>query len=191
MTLASAIVIASCSPMVYQHGVPNYAVVDANVDGDPYVVRHGQITTTEGWDFVASLAHGRKIHVIKLNFDHEGSDQIAKDRGYDVVYVPIQPEGDMGAWTDIKDTLATPDSANIAKAKATLHYCHEHPLTDFCEVHCTHGQDRTGDVVGEYRVDDDGWTKDAAYREMLAHHFHWELHGLHEHWESFQPRAKP
>jgi protein tyrosine/serine phosphatase len=50
-------------------------------------------------------------------------------------------------------------------------------------VHCTHGQDRTGLIIGLYRLNE-GWTKDAAYKEMLVHHFHSSLHGLHEYWEN-------
>lgn len=174
--------LAACSPMVYTHGVPNlYAV-----DGD-YLYRSGQITSTEGWDYVATLAHGRRVHVIKLNFDAEGQDTIGATRGYTVLYVPIQPEGDQDLATDVWDTFKTPDAANIARAKSELLYCKLHPDTDFCIVHCTHGQDRTGEVVGEYRVDDDGWTKDRAYQEMIAHHYHPELHGLHERWENYQP----
>ncbi len=52
-------------------------------------------------------------------------------------------------------------------------------------VHCTHGQDRTGLVVGVYRVLHDGRTKDDAYQEMIHHNFHPDLHGLHEFWERF------
>ncbi len=176
------VAIAACSPMTYTNGVPNLAVVD----GD-YLYRSGQISSAEGWDYVAKLARGRKIHVVKLNFDVEGQDAIAVARGLLVLYVPIQPEGDQDLETDIWDTFKTPDAVNIARAKSELLVCKLHPDTDFCIVHCTHGQDRTGEVVGEYRVDNDGWTKDRAYQEMLDHHYHPELHGLHERWESYQP----
>ena len=39
-------------------------------------------------------------------------------------------------------------------------------------IHCLHGEDRTGLVVGLYRVYVDGWTPDAAYQEMLEKGFH-------------------
>ena len=66
-----ALLLAACSPMSYTHGVPNLAQVDSNV------WRSGQITTQEGWDYIAKLANGRRVHVIKLNYIHEGSDGIA------------------------------------------------------------------------------------------------------------------
>ncbi len=38
-------------------------------------------------------------------------------------------------------------------------------------LHCLHGRDRTGAMVGVYRVVEDGWSGDAAYREMLIRGF--------------------
>jgi len=174
--------VTACSPMIYTHGVPNLAAVD----GD-YIYRSGQISSQEGWDYLKQLAHGRKVHVIKLNFDAEGSDGPGAPLGFDLIYVPIQPEGDQDLATDVWDTFKIPDGANITAAKSVLLLCKQHPSTDMCVVHCTHGQDRTGEVVGEFRVDDDGWTKQRAYDEMRAHHYHPELHGLHERWENYQP----
>ena len=39
-------------------------------------------------------------------------------------------------------------------------------------VHCKHGEDRTGLIIGLYRVKYDHWTAKAAYSEMLQDHFH-------------------
>lgn len=39
-------------------------------------------------------------------------------------------------------------------------------------LHCLHGQDRTGTVVGIYRMLIDDWTLEDAYAEMLAMGFH-------------------
>ncbi len=175
--------IVACSPMVYTHGVPNLAQVDVSI------WRGGQIQTQEGWDWIAKLAAGRKVHVIKLNFDTEGSDTLATKMGFDLLYVPVQPEGDVGVWDDFLDIWKSPDEANVAKGEAQLAYCKAHPDTDFCYGHCTHGQDRTGYLFGKHRVLHDGWSKDAAYKEMLEHHFHPELHGVHEAWENFNPKS--
>ena len=56
-------------------------------------------------------------------------------------------------------------------------------ITPFTYVHCEHGQDRTGLTIGIYRVQHDGWTKEKAYNEMIAHGFHKSLHGLDDFWE--------
>jgi tyrosine-protein phosphatase SIW14 len=45
-------------------------------------------------------------------------------------------------------------------------------------VHCRHGQDRTGLVIGLERVFNEGWTPSAAWNEMLAHGFHVGFLGL-------------
>jgi len=39
-------------------------------------------------------------------------------------------------------------------------------------IHCFHGEDRTGLIVGLYRVYVDHWTPEAAYQEMLKMGFH-------------------
>lgn len=166
--------------MVYVHGVPNLSMVEPNI------YRSGQITTNEGWDYIAKLANGRTVHVIKLNFDTEGSDELAVKRGFDVKVLAIQPEGDQSVWDDFRSVWATPDPLKVDTALAQLAFCKSHPDTDFCLGHCTHGQDRTGYVFGKHRVLNDHWTKAAAYTEMLTHHFHPELHGVHEAWEQFQ-----
>jgi hypothetical protein len=45
-------------------------------------------------------------------------------------------------------------------------------------VHCEHGQDRTGLVIGLERVFNQGWTPAAAWNEMLEKGFHPEFLGL-------------
>ena len=173
--------LVACSPMVYTHGVPNLAAVHENI------YRSGQITTQEGWDYIASLAHGRKVHVVKLNFNSEGSDELAVKMGFDVHVLAVQPEGDQSIWDDVASVFKGPDQKLLDAGDEVLGECLIHPDTDFCVGHCTHGQDRTGDLFGQFRVKHDGWTKDRAYQEMLDHHFHPELHGVHESWENWQP----
>jgi protein tyrosine/serine phosphatase len=38
-------------------------------------------------------------------------------------------------------------------------------------VHCQHGSDRTGCLVGVWRVKDEGWSYDDAYKEMRKYYF--------------------
>jgi protein tyrosine/serine phosphatase len=180
----SIVACGSCgpiSPMIYTDDVPNLDQVDPNV------YRSGQITTSRGWDTIAKIAAGRKIHVIKLNFDAEGSGALAVARGYDVEALSIQPEGDQDIVDDILGTFKHPDERLVDEAEAILEKAKTTQATDFYLVHCTHGQDRTGYVIGKHRVLHDGWTKAAAYSEMRAHNFHWELHGLEDAWQDWKP----
>lgn len=50
-------------------------------------------------------------------------------------------------------------------------------------VHCKHGQDRTGLVIGLERVFDEGWDPAQAYDEMAARGFHTGFLGLDEYFE--------
>ena len=174
----ACLVLVACSPMVYTHGVANLAQVNATV------WRSGQITTKEGWDYVRQVTRAKRLHVVKLNFDHEGSDAIAIAMGIDVHVLAIQPEGDQSIWNDLRSVFEGPDPTIVDQAEALLVTA---TPDDVWLVHCTHGQDRTGYVIGRYRVLHDRWTKDAAYQEMRDHHFHPELHGVHEAWENFRP----
>lgn len=45
-------------------------------------------------------------------------------------------------------------------------------------LHCKHGEDRTGMMVGLFRVFIQGWTPQDAYREMLDKGFHPILYAL-------------
>lgn len=174
--LATLIVLTACSPMHYTAGVPNLAPVG------PGVWRSGQISSEQGWDTIAKLAGTRRVHVIKLNFENEGSDRMAYGRGWELIYLPIQPEGDTDIWDEIGGLFTEPDEALVAKALAELDACRAHPDTDVCLVHCTHGQDRTGYMVGRLRVSSYGWSAHRAFAEMVAHDFHAEIVGLMTAW---------
>lgn len=179
----------ACSPMVYVHGVPNLAQVS------PEIYRSGQITSDEGWAYIRTLSCAgatrsdgacHPVHVIKLNFANEGSDLGAAALGFTVHELPIQPEGDQDLWDDVKSVYEGPDPGRLDEIERLLESAQP---GEVWLVHCTHGQDRTGYVIGRYRVLHDGWTKDAAYNEMRAHNFHYELHGIHEAWERFKALA--
>jgi tyrosine-protein phosphatase SIW14 len=79
----------------------------------------------------------------------------ASQMGLKLVCIPLSPFH-RPADSDIKQFL------NITKQKA------QNPVY----VHCRHGEDRTGAMVGLYRVMENGWSADAAYREMLSDGFH-------------------
>lgn len=176
LTLLVVAALGACSPMIYTHGVPNLDQVNQGV------WRSGQITTREGWDYLKEVTHAKRLHVIKLNFDNEGDDAIAVAMGIDVHVLAIQPQGDQDLYDELVGVFRLPDPAQLAALEVLLETA---TADDVWLVHCTHGQDRTGLIVGRYRVLHDRWTKDAAYQEMLTHHFHRALHGVHEAWERF------
>lgn len=166
------LLLVCCSPTTYTHGVPNLVQVRFGL------WRSGQVKSVEDWLYLKSL--GVRV-VVKLNFSSEGSDDGARTIGLDVRELGIQPAGDSDMFDAITNTFVHPDESRLAEAERVI------ASGGGVLVHCTHGQDRTGLVIGRERVLFEHWSKDDAYQEMLANNFHAALHGLHESWESFQP----
>jgi tyrosine-protein phosphatase SIW14 len=96
--------------------------------------------------------------VVKLNpgdLDAEGAD--AARLGIRVIYVPLHAA-----------SVGRPRSCpQVERAYAAMRDPANWPLY----VHCTHGRDRTGFLVGLFRERDERWTF-ARVREELAHYGH-------------------
>lgn len=157
--LLVSLLLASCAsvPTTINHDVPNLRLVS------PGIYRGGQPITADGWAYLKGIG---VTNVVKLNRYSEGSDVDAITLGMTVGSFPI----------DIThQVLVKPDSQTVSNAVAAIA-----PGT---YIHCEHGQDRTGLIVGCYRVWRQGWPKDKARKEMLDDGFHTALHGLNDYWE--------
>lgn len=64
-----------------------------------------------------------------------------------------------------------PKDADVNKVLGLLRDSTHFPVL----VHCQHGEDRTGMIIGLYRVEVEGWAPAKAYQEMLAMGFTKEL----------------
>ena len=122
-------------------------------------------------------------HIAKLNFSQEGSDDLAKSIGLDVHDFAIEPRGDLDFIDSIAHTFIHPDLQVIKSANGYINSFYSSCPNGSLLVHCTHGQDRTGFMIGQYRLFSYNWTKNQAYDEMISYHFHPELHGLKEYME--------
>lgn len=142
--------------MTISNGIPNLFAVEQDI------LRGGQPSSV-GWDYLKSQGI---VCVIKLNTEEEGSDAPAEAMGMIVHRFPIP-------WW--RQMLWRPKQSDLQAAVALMK-----PHT---YVHCEHGQDRTGLVVGCFRLSQ-GLTKDDAYAEMLVHEFHPALQGLQGRWNS-------
>ena len=140
-----------------QHGIPNLHTVA------PGILRGGQ-PESEGWEYLRSVGI---TNILKLNTSSEGSDDGAVALGMTVNYFPIDK---------IHQIALKPNPEYVRAAVGKIQ-----PGTF---VHCLHGEDRTGLIVGCYRVWVQGAKKSDAYKEMNALGFHATIeHGLNEFWE--------
>lgn len=73
----------------------------------------------------------------------------------------------MSAWSKPKD-------ADVNRILELLQDKNNGPLL----LHCMHGEDRTGLIIGLRRVFSEGWTPGKAHDEMLAYGFHTALISL-------------
>jgi tyrosine-protein phosphatase SIW14 len=80
-------------------------------------------------------------------------ESAAKEIGLDYYNIPM-------GYTD----------PNLAKVSSVLDIMRD-PARQPVYLHCMHGADRTGMMVGIHRVLSDGWQFDKAYSEMRSHHF--------------------
>jgi protein tyrosine/serine phosphatase len=170
LLLLSLVLLVGCSHTVYVNGIPNLVQVE------PGLWRSGQPTTLEQWRYLQSLGIRK---VVKLNFESEGSDDGAVALGMTVYNLSIQPQGDLDWFDNVANAYVRPDVTKLQQADEIT------KLHDGVLVHCTHGQDRTGESIGRHRVLVDHWSAEDAYAEMLRLGFHPMLHGLHEAWETF------
>jgi hypothetical protein len=143
-------------------GIPHLSQVE------PGVWRGGQPKTPEAW---AYLRHTLGLtNDIKLNTGEEASDQAAVDVGFRLYYFPIDT---------MEQLVEGPDPVAMSNAVARIK-----PGTF---IHCEHGQDRTGLLVGRYRLLE-GTNAAAAWREMTNHGYHPALLGLTRFWREHAPR---
>ena len=86
-------------------------------------------------------------------------------------------------WINLPMGSDPPTSKQVATLLATLKRAPAEPVF----VHCQHGADRTGCMLGIYRVTQDGWTFPRAYAEMRKDGFDPRWNRLRE---AVQIRAK-
>ncbi len=154
--LAGSIFFAGCATRPSVNGVPNFAKVEAGI------YRGGQ-PNEQGWQFLRSLG---VTNVVKLN--REAADTPAE--GMNVYCIPLPP-------ATIWEVFQKPDSNEVSRAVQAM----KHGGT---YVHCQRGRDRTGLVVGCYRMWVEGWSESAAAREMGAMGYRWSIPGLTAFWKS-------
>ena len=156
-------------------GVSNFHVVSH------HIYRGGQ-PTPDGWKALQTL--GVKT-VIRLDFPAEGANDEEQIAVLDLKMKVVDASGSPSTLFD-KGQAPTPEKIRLA-----IERLGDRSLQPIY-VHCLHGQDRTGLIVGFYRVLHDHYSKEEAYQEMLDYGFHPDLFpGLVKVWEDFDGKTLP
>ncbi|NDD92401.1 hypothetical protein EBZ37_09980 [bacterium] len=84
-------------------------------------------------------------------------------------------------------SLFSPSDRHVDEIQAILN----NPSLQPVFIHCKHGKDRTGLMVGIYRVETQGWIPQDAYKEMKAIGFNPILIGLSQYfWSRTEPYSR-
>lgn len=160
-------------------GVPNL------VEFAPKMWRMGQPPDDAAWKELAGriAPNGEQVVIVKLNDEAEGTDDPAEALGWTVVRIPLPPEDDK-PWS----VLLKPEPQDVQRAVQTIFDAHQQGKV--VAWHCSHGRDRTGLVSGLEGRKMFGWSKDQAWKDMLAHGFRWELPDLAAYWLEDVPGLK-
>lgn len=105
---------------------------------------------------------------IKVDLDIENAPAIvAKERS------AAQKDG-LVFKADSFEWMTPPTDAQVDRILKAL----QDPANLPIFLHCHHGEDRTGLLIGLYRVRVQGWPPEKAYQEMLDRGFHPSIHAL-------------
>ncbi|HEY8279760.1 MAG TPA: tyrosine-protein phosphatase [Bdellovibrionota bacterium] len=115
----------------------------------------------EGVTYLKNLGIRTIVSLDNNTSENEDERRFAESLGMKVILLPINP-----MWTINDQTV---NSALEAVRNPQLR-----PLF----LHCKHGEDRTGMLVGLFKAENRGWTAAAAYKEALDLGFHRELFPL-------------
>ena len=117
----------------------------------------------------------RKLAALGVKYDldlEDAGSAIAGER-------PVAQAAGMTFLSKPMSGFWSPDDAQVNSILAVVADPAQRPIF----IHCQHGQDRTGLIVGLHRVFDESWEPAAAYQEMLDNGFHQILVLLNHYFE--------
>jgi protein tyrosine/serine phosphatase len=157
--------------------IPNFAAVNER----QRIYRGGE-PREEGWAYLKTL--GVNI-VVKLNTDKESCDAGARARGMKIIERPITTHQQICGSPDFRRTIER--AVREMRRGSVFVHCGSDSRSKPNSFHALFdlqgGQDRTGLVVGCYRVWVEHTKKEVARAEMKSFHFHaLLLPGLRNFW---------
>jgi len=122
----------------------------------PYLYRGGEPTET-GLEQVKKMGVATIIDLRGAGPDTKIEKEQAEKLGMHYANLPMDSRAPSNEQVD--QFLHAVEKAKAANADKAVF------------VHCQHGSDRTGCMVGVWRVTHDGWSYDKAYEEMRKYYF--------------------
>jgi protein tyrosine/serine phosphatase len=129
---------------------------------DPKALPNFQEVTTNTYRGGAPTREGLRtlqkmgVHTIidlRIEKKAQGEKKVAEEMGFTWIHLPMGREA--------------PTKKQVDTFLATLANAEDEPVF----VHCQHGADRTGCMIGIYRVQVQGWTFEQAWKEMRKYGF--------------------
>jgi tyrosine-protein phosphatase SIW14 len=166
---ARIILLVCASPLLAQQpaqGIKNFYQVDEHV-------YRGAQPDKEGIDYLAKLGVRTVINLRETGARSQQEEKLVTAAGMRYINVPMTG-------------LTPPTDAEIHKILAVLEDRDTGPVF----VHCKRGADRTGAVIGAYRVDYDGWANDQALNEAMSRGMSPFQHPRQGYIRDFQPAGQ-
>lgn len=162
--LISLVALPAIGATVNAPGVPNFHQVN------DHLYRGGQ-PGNEGWQNLAKL--GVKTVVdLRLEDEHSTTQEASAVRAAGMKYINVPMHG-----------VVSPSDEQVRKALALFDDAAAGPVF----VHCRRGADRTGTVIGCYRVAHDHWQNAQALKEARSFGMSWTQVGLKHYLSGFRP----
>jgi len=165
---ARIILLVCASPLLAQQpaqGIKNFYQVDQHV-------YRGAQPDKDGIDYLAKLGVHTVINLRETGERSRQEEKLVTAAG--MLYINIPMTG-----------LTPPTDAEIRKILSVLEDQNTGPVF----VHCKRGADRTGAVIGAYRVDHDGWANDQALKEAMSRGMSSFQHPRQGYIRGFQPAS--
>jgi protein tyrosine/serine phosphatase len=141
-------------PLLQRGDLPNFHEVY------PYLYRGGE-PTEAGMSQLKTKGVGTIIDLRAKTEQEIAEAKIAKQLGFKYINLPMTSEAPTPA--QINKVLSSIEDAKKKHMNGDTHSA--------VFVHCAHGSDRTGCMIGIWRVSRDGWDYPTAYKEMRKYYF--------------------
>ena len=140
-------------------GIPNFHIFAAPTTTEAGIYRTGLPPTAAAWQELRGLVEqpGRQVTKVILHDQAEGDESPTAAFGWNVVWIPLVPEGDRPLTV-----LEKPNDADVHRAVQTI--LDAHARGDVVVFGCVHDRERGGLVAGRVGQLLLGWSKEYALR---------------------------